>query len=248
MSLHSETVRRDMIYTVGHSTRSAGELLALLSEADVKLVADVRRFPNSRRHPQFNSAEMSRWLADAGLGYVHLPGLGGRREPVSNSVNGGWHERAFQGYADHLASAEFKSALSELEAAARETPTSIMCAEAVWWRCHRRLVADALVVHGWRVEHLGVPSASRVHRLPEFAVGHHDGTITYPPMQMTMNTGGPEDGCGSCHAGSGTRHERMIDGWRAAANPGGVRPPYAMVRWEDGGRHGGSARNWAWDS
>jgi uncharacterized protein (DUF488 family) len=182
-------VIRTTIYTVGHSTRSSDELLALLDEPGVKLVVDVRRFPSSRRHPQFNAAVMSAWLAEAGVSYVHAPGLGGRREPVQCSPNGGWRERGFQGYADHMASAEFQAALVELEGVSRDRSTAIMCGEALWWRCHRRLIADALLVRGWRVEHLGIDDATRIHELPDFAVVGDDGTITYPPQQMTLSSG-----------------------------------------------------------
>jgi uncharacterized protein (DUF488 family) len=174
------------IYTIGHSTRSADEFLALLSDARVRLIADVRAFPSSRRHPQFDRGALAAWLGSAGIGYRHMPGLGGRRTPVPGSPNGGWHESAFQGYADHMRSDEFRRALSELETAARETPTAIMCAEAVWWRCHRRLIADALVVRGWRVEHLGIGDAPVVHELTPFAVVGPDGSITYPPAQTTL--------------------------------------------------------------
>jgi hypothetical protein len=140
--------RSHTIYTIGHSTRSAEEFLELLQPAGVTLVADVRAFPSSRRHPQFNGPALAEYLRGAGIGYRHLPGLGGRRSPVPVSPNGGWHETAFQGYADHMATPEFQRALADLEAPSRETPTAIMCAEAVWWRCHRRLIADALVVRG----------------------------------------------------------------------------------------------------
>lgn len=120
------------------------------------------------------------------MGYRHMPGLGGRHTPVPGSPNGGWEERGFQGYADHMRSDEFQRALAELETAAQELPTAIMCAEAVWWRCHRRLIADALVVRGWRVEHLGVGDVPAVHELTPFAVVESDGVITYPPAQITL--------------------------------------------------------------
>jgi uncharacterized protein (DUF488 family) len=174
------------IYTVGHSTRSAEELLALLREADVALVADVRRYPTSRRYLQFNRGALVEWLGRAGLEYAHLVDLGGRRVPAPDSPNGGWHERAFRGYADYMESADFQKALADLEAGARKRPTAIMCAEAVWWRCHRRLIADALVVRGWRVEHLGIGETHAVHQLPEFAVVAPGGSITYPPPQTTL--------------------------------------------------------------
>jgi uncharacterized protein (DUF488 family) len=174
------------IYTIGHSTRLAEELVALLDEAEVKLVADVRAFPSSRRHPQFTRGALASWLADAGIGYLHLPGLGGRRAPVAGSPNGGWRERAFQGYADHMASDEFKCALAQLMARARESPTAVMCAEAVWWRCHRRLISDALIARGWRVEHLGIGERHAVHELTPFAVAQPDGLLTYPPRQGSL--------------------------------------------------------------
>jgi uncharacterized protein (DUF488 family) len=174
------------IYTVGHSTRSSQELLGLLREAGVERLADVRAFPSSRRHPQFNRDALSGWLGEAGIVYRHMPALGGRRSPDPGSPNGGWREVAFQGYADHMRSAEFQDALTALEAAARESPTAIMCAEAVWWRCHRRLIADALVARGWRVEHLGIGEGSAVHELTEFAVVGPGGALTYPPAQGTL--------------------------------------------------------------
>ena len=175
-----------IIYTVGHSTRSAQELLAIVRGADGKLVADVRAFPSSRRHPQFNRPALAEWLPKAGIHYVHMPGLGGRRKPVSDSPNSGWREAAFRGYADHMASDEFRSALAELEELARERPTAVMCAEAVWWRCHRRLIADALTARGWAVQHLGVGEPPPVHELPEFALVDSNGTITYPQRQTTL--------------------------------------------------------------
>jgi uncharacterized protein (DUF488 family) len=174
------------VYTVGHSTRSSEELLALLREAGVERLADVRAFPSSRRHPQFTRDALAAWLGAAGIDYRHLPALGGRRSPVPGSSNGGWHEVAFQGYADHMGSAEFQEALVALEAAARESPTAIMCAEAVWWRCHRRLIADALVSRDWRVEHLGIGEGRAVHELTEFAVVGPDNVLTYPPAQGTL--------------------------------------------------------------
>jgi uncharacterized protein (DUF488 family) len=187
------------IYTIGHSTRSAEEFLELLQPAGVTLVADVRAFPSSRRHPQFNGPALAEYLRGAGIAYRHLPGLGGRRSPVPGSPNGGWHETAFQGYADHMATPEFQHALADLEAAARETPTAIMCAEAVWWRCHRRLIADALVVREWKVEHLGVGDEPAGHELTEFAVIGPDQTLTYPPAQESLpglTSSGTDDAIG----------------------------------------------------
>ena len=174
------------IYTIGHSTRSAEEFLELLQPAGVTLVADVRAFPSSRRHPQWGGPALAEYLRGAGIGYRHLPGLGGRRSAVPGSPNGGWHETAFQGYADHMATPEFQHALADLEAAARETPTAIMCAEAVWWRCHRRLIADALVVREWKVEHLGVRDEPAGHELTGFTVLGPGQTLIYPPAQESL--------------------------------------------------------------
>jgi len=174
------------VYTIGHSTRSADEFLTLLAGAEVRLVADVRASPSSRRHPQFNRGELSAWLAAAGIEYRHFPGLGGRRSPVPGSRNGGWEQAAFRGYADHMTSSDFLGALAELETLAARYKTSVMCAEAVWWRCHRRLIADALVVRGWRVGHLGVGDRRAVHELPAFAVVEADASIDYPPLQGTL--------------------------------------------------------------
>jgi uncharacterized protein (DUF488 family) len=174
------------IYTVGHSTRTGEELLAILREAGVELLVDVRAFPSSRRHPQFNRDALATWLLAAGVAYRHMPDLGGRRAPAPDSPNGGWRDTAFQGYADHMRSPEFRRALADLEAAGREAPTVIMCAEAVWWRCHRRLIADALVARGWGVEHLGIGEGRAVHELTDFAVIEPDGSLIYPPAQGTL--------------------------------------------------------------
>ena len=174
------------IYTIGHSTRSCDELLALLRNAEVTLVADVRAFPSSRRHPQFNRGALAAWLPRSGIRYEHLPELGGRRSPVPGSPNGGWRETGFQGYADHMASPEFQRALADLEAGARDCVTSIMCAEAVWWRCHRRLIADALVSRGWRLEHLVVGARPAEHVLTDFAEVGPGGVLQYPPAQQPL--------------------------------------------------------------
>jgi uncharacterized protein (DUF488 family) len=162
----------------------------VLAEADVRAVADVRAFPSSRRHPQFNAGSLSVWLPSAGIRYVHVPELGGRRRPQQGSVNGGWREPAFQGYADHMASDEFARGLARVMDIARERPTAIMCAEAVWWRCHRRLIADALTVRGWEVVHLvpAHPAGTRptIHELSAFAVVSSDGQLSYPPSQSSL--------------------------------------------------------------
>lgn len=148
-------------------------------------LADVRSFPSSRRNPQFNRAALEQWLPEAGVDYQHFPELGGRRDPVPASPNKGWRERGFRGYADHMASAEFASGLERLERLARAKPTAVMCAEALWWRCHRRLVADALVVRGSDVLHLGSGQAVK-HELTPFAEVGEGGALTYPPAQRAL--------------------------------------------------------------
>lgn len=168
-----------VIWTLGHSTRSIDELLALIAAGGIKLLADVRRFPGSRRHPQFNQDALAASLASAGIEYRHFVGLGGRRkERLPDSPNRAWRVEQFNAYADHMQSAEFLAALDELMAAARQTPTAIMCSEALPQQCHRRLIADALSARGWRVRHLLAPKRIEDHQLTPFA--HVDGfNVTY---------------------------------------------------------------------
>jgi uncharacterized protein (DUF488 family) len=158
------------IWTIGHSTRSLDEFVSLMAGESVELVADVRRFPVSRRHPQFNREALASDLARFGIGYLHLKALGGRRSRRSTgSPNTGWRVEAFNAYADYMATAEFEAALGELMAAAQPRRAAIMCAEAVPWRCHRRLIADALTVRGWTVRDIIGSGKVDVHRLTDFA-------------------------------------------------------------------------------
>jgi len=174
------------IFTVGHSTRSQAELLELLREAGVARLVDVRAFPGSRRQPQFGAAELRRWLPEAGIDYVHLPQLGGRRRLDPESAAGaGWREPAFRAYAQHMATPGFQAALERLEALAAEQPSAIMCAEALCWRCHRRLIADALTARGWLVEHLGAGRSPVMHQLPPFAL-IEGGGVSYPDPQRPL--------------------------------------------------------------
>jgi uncharacterized protein (DUF488 family) len=144
-------------------------------------IADVRRFPRSRRHPHFNTEVLAVSLPR----YAWFEELGGRRRVVDGSPNDGWEVAAFQGYADHMATPEFARGLERLETLGREVPTAVMCAEAPWWRCHRRLVADALLVRGWDVRHILPDGGLAPHELTEFAVT--DGTsITYPAPQLRL--------------------------------------------------------------
>lgn len=176
---------RGVVLTVGHSTHALEAFLALLQAARVELLADVRRFPGSRRTPHFGGAALRGVLAGEGIRYEHLEGLGGRRRAASDSPNGGWENAAFRGYADHMATEEFARGLARLEEIAGARGTAMMCAEAPWWRCHRRLLADALLVRGWRVIHV-MPDARRMrHELTAWAVVGGASQLGYPPSQRS---------------------------------------------------------------
>jgi uncharacterized protein (DUF488 family) len=174
------------VYTVGHSTHSLDELCALLAAHGVERVADVRRVPRSARHPQFRAESLTVALPARGVDYRHLPALGGWRRPLPDSLNGGWDNDAFRGYADYALSGEFAKALDELQTLAHERPTAIMCAEGLWWHCHRRVIADRLVASGWTVCHIGTDGALVEHELPPFAEPQADGTVFYPPPQGSL--------------------------------------------------------------
>ncbi len=166
---------------IGHSTRPIEEFLALLSRADVRTLADVRTIPRSRANPQFEGPTLARALAQQGIRYVHLPALGGLRHARKGSAaNAAWHNASFRGYADHMQTPEFEEGLCQLRALAREGAVAVMCAEAVPWRCHRSLLADALLARGVVVDHITGPGPLRPHRLTPFA--RIDGRkVTYPP-------------------------------------------------------------------
>lgn len=167
------------VYTAGHSTRTAAELLELLLAAGVELLVDVRRFPGSRRHPQFGREALAASLAEAGIDYRHEPDLGGRRAPRPDSPHTAWRVAAFRGYADHMETPEFAAALARLEEAAAERPTVILCAEALPQRCHRRLIADTLVARGHEVVHLLAPGRSEPHALHPDARVLANGRLIY---------------------------------------------------------------------
>ncbi|MGH7200566.1 MAG: DUF488 family protein, partial [Planctomycetaceae bacterium] len=167
------------IWTIGHSNRGAAEFLGLLTGEEIELLVDVRRFPGSRTHPQFNADALQQSLADAGIKYRHMEALGGRRSARRpDSPNTAWRVESFNAYADHMLTPEFQAALEQLEDRAKRERTVITCAEAVPWRCHRRLIADALTARGWTVRNL--MSAGRVapHTLTPFA-RVENGRVTY---------------------------------------------------------------------
>lgn len=153
------------IWTIGHSTRPLGVFLELLALHRVEALADVRRFPGSRRQPQYGQDALAAALARKGIGYHWLPALGGRRRARADSPNDAWHNTSFRGYADHMASAEFARGMDELLVLAAEHRTAIMCAEAPWWRCHRALIADQLCVAGIEVVHILDATHSVAHPL-----------------------------------------------------------------------------------
>jgi uncharacterized protein (DUF488 family) len=168
------------IFTIGHSTHGPDEFVALLKGAGLEAIADVRRFPSSRRLPHFNAPALAETLERERIAYVQLgDALGGRRKPREDTPNTGWRVAGFRGYADHMASAEFRSALAELERIGRERRTAFMCAEGPWWRCHRQLIADALLVRGWTVRHVMPDGRLEPHRLTPFAVVDGD-SVSYP--------------------------------------------------------------------
>jgi uncharacterized protein (DUF488 family) len=168
------------VFTIGHSTRTLDELVGLLTRNGVVQLADVRTVPKSRRHPQFVREALAESLPRAGIAYRHLPGLGGLRNPRRDSINTAWRNESFRGYADYMQTPAFALALEDLLEWASRT-TAIMCAEAVWWQCHRQLIADALVARAVDVRHIVTAAAPQGHRLTDFA--RLDGTrVTYPGL------------------------------------------------------------------
>lgn len=173
------------LWTIGHSTRAWDDFVAMLDEAGIRVLADVRRFAGSRRNPQFSRDVMPQALAEAGIEYLPLPGMGGRRKPEADSPNTAWRVDAFRAYADYLASPDYIATRDELMAVAQRERTCVMCAEAVWWRCHRRLIADDFTARGWTVIHLMAPGRTDVHVLNPDAVMVH-GVLRYPAPQSEM--------------------------------------------------------------
>jgi uncharacterized protein (DUF488 family) len=170
------------VFTVGHSTLSIEDFAALLATYGIETVADIRTVPRSRRNPQFNADALPQALAAHGVAYVGLPGLGGLRKTSKDSPNTGWRNDSFRGYADYMQTPAFSEALDSLMNLARRKRVAIMCAEAVPWRCHRSLVADALEVRGIPAVEILSKTSHRLHKLTPFA--HVDGIhLTYPPLQ-----------------------------------------------------------------
>ena len=177
--LKPDTSNLPVVLTVGHSTRTLAEFVRLLRAHEVSRVVDVRTVPRSRHNPQFNKASLPRALKKAGLNYVHMPGLGGLRHAKRDSINMGWRNTSFRGFADYMQTPEFKLSLEELIRLAKQERVALMCAEAVPWRCHRSLIADALLVRGIRTEDIMSPIRRNVHTLTPCAKVRGT-TITYP--------------------------------------------------------------------
>jgi uncharacterized protein (DUF488 family) len=174
--------REPTIFTIGHSTRPIDTFVALLHTHRVETLVDVRTVPRSGRHPQFNRETLLATLAATGIGYVHMSALGGLRRPRPDSINSGWRNEGFRGYADHMQTPEFDEHLRRLIDRARHERVAIMCAEAVPWRCHRSLIADALTVRGIGVEHVLGSAPAQAHRLTPFARVQGT-TVTYPSVE-----------------------------------------------------------------
>lgn len=176
-----------IVFTIGHSNRPIEEFIGLLKENQVDLVLDIRTVPRSRHNPQFNRDTLPASLAVYGIGYLHMPGLGGLRHPKHDSPNTGWRNTSFRGYADYMQTPEFAANVDELVRLSDSARCVLMCAESVPWRCHRSMVGDALLVRGIRVEDIMGPGKRKPHTLTSFA--HVDGThISYPPPAETAGS------------------------------------------------------------
>jgi len=179
------------IFTIGHSTRPIAEFVALLRQAGVNLLVDVRSIPRSRTNPQFNADALPETLAGAGISYRHLPALGGlrhRKKGTLPSRNTFWQVAAFRNYADYAATLPFRTGMDELRALSRDNCCAIMCAEAVWWRCHRRIIADYLLAQGVPVMHIMGHGKIEPAKLTPGARPQPDGTLAYPVAEETAET------------------------------------------------------------
>jgi uncharacterized protein (DUF488 family) len=172
------------VWTVGHSNHAIDVFVDLLRSSAIEMVADVRRFPASRAHPQFNQEAIAQSLGQADITYQHFPRLGGRRSKrIPGSPNTAWRVESFNAYADHMQSAEFQAAWRELAAAAEKLRVAILCAEALPWRCHRRLIADLFVANGWAVWDIMPSGKPKQHELPEFASAAGE-YVVYPGQML----------------------------------------------------------------
>lgn len=166
------------IYTIGHSTHSLEEFIAMLHSFDIQVLADIRSLPGSRKFPQFDKEQLEISIPESKIEYIHLSDLGGRRKVKKDSKNNRWNNDSFKGYADYMETDEFETAIKNLEKIAREKTTAYMCAEAVWWRCHRSMVSDYLKAKGWEVKHIMAIGKIQEHRYTSPAIIHGK-TVSY---------------------------------------------------------------------
>ncbi len=176
-------MHKPIIYTIGHSTHPIEEFLHLLQAYGIETLVDIRTIPKSRHNPQFNSDELKESLRQVHIQYLHMKKLGGLRHAAKDSINLGWRNASFRGFADYMSTPEFEQGLKELMQVAKSRPTTIMCAEAVPWRCHRSLIADALIKQGWLVRDIMSRTKAARHRLTPF-LKVRKGQLVYP-LQMS---------------------------------------------------------------
>ena len=181
-----ESQKQQPIFTIGHSTHPIDEFIRILEAHGIRQLVDVRTIPRSRHNPQFNLENLPSSLGQAGIGYRHMPGLGGLRHARRDSMNTGWRNASFRGFADYMQTPEFHENLEKLIEIASEAPTAIMCAEAVPWRCHRSLIADALVARGIGVQEILSANKAQPHALTPFAKVEAS-QVTYPGREESGN-------------------------------------------------------------
>ncbi len=178
-------------FTIGHSRRPIGEFVDLLKSQNIKLVVDVRTVPRSRTNPQYNSTEFAEALSEFRIDYRHIPALGGlrtRKRDMPKEANGFWKNQSFHNYADYATSEQFRSGLARLRDLGHAKTCAIMCAEAIWWRCHRRIIADYLIISGETVLHILGPKRIEPARLTDGARLGAAGALTYPPVDHPART------------------------------------------------------------
>jgi uncharacterized protein (DUF488 family) len=173
------------VWTIGHSTHTLDRFTTLLEAHEIAQVADIRTVPKSRRHPHFHTDALARSLPERGVAYVHLPRLGGWRRSDAKSPNDAWRNVSFRGYADYALGREFADGLAQFRQLSGARRTAMMCSEALWWRCHRRLIADHLVVTGDTVCHVSSDGRAIAHQLTPFATVGSNGQITYSAVSQT---------------------------------------------------------------
>lgn len=176
-------MKNSLIYTIGHSTRSIEEFVAILRVYKIQMILDIRTIPKSRHNPQFNGDQLGEALKNNKIGYQHLGSLGGLRHPKKDSENLGWKNASFRGYADYMQTLEFSKALKVLKEIVKKKTVAVMCAEAVPWRCHRSLVSDALTKQNFKVIHILSAKSSYVHKLTPF-LKVRSGKLSYPEINL----------------------------------------------------------------